>query len=225
MITPPPDAALREAVEYAAGQFARHRDTERCGLNEGLAWKELVACIVGGATRYEHALNASKSIYSFLPEPWVTTAEDWQQLREDMETGTIRLPTQFPREHGRYILAAVDTLYVRGEGLFRSLLSGLQPMAMRRHLVHQLRGIGPKQASLLLLNLGVTDDLAVLDRHVLRYMTWIEAIDSDRPPRTIRDYEAAETKFRAHAQALGHTVADLDRAVWLTSRVWGEMCT
>ncbi len=95
---------------------------------------------------------------------------------------------------------------------------------MRSALVGQLLGIGPKQASLLLLNLAATDDVAVLDRHVLRYMTWVDVIDDDRPPRTLREYEVVEALFREHARSFGFAVVDVDRAVWLTSRMWGEVC-
>lgn len=222
MIAPPPSEALREAVAYAACEFARRRDVTPRAMDETVAWRELIACMVGGATRYEHAVAATDAICALLPTPWTLASPDWLRLRDQMSAGMLRLPTRFPREHSRYIAAAVDILYVRGDGL-STLLGGQPPIAMRRNLVALLPGIGPKQASLLLLNLGVTDDLAVLDRHVLRYMTWIEVIDSDRPPRGLREYEAAEAKFRAHAGALGHSVVDVDRAVWLTSRVWGKV--
>ena len=222
MTIAPPDQALRAAVSFAAAEFASRRRPRRTAIDESAAWHELVACIIGGATRFEHAVAAAETIRSLIPTPWAMRPTEFRRLRADVDSGALRLPTRFPKEHARYLLSAVDTLYLHGSGI-SPLLSGLPATEMRRELVGRIPGVGPKQASLFLLNLGVTDDLAVLDRHVLRYMVWICAIDDDRPPRSIREYEATEARFRAHARVLGHSMVDVDRAVWLTARVWGEL--
>ncbi len=217
----PPFLALTKAVGYAAAEFARLRRPRRVIADEGLAWRELVACIVGSASRYEQAMSATDAICALLPEPWAMTRKERASLLTDLVTDPSgRLRTRFPRAHARYIAGAIDALYVRGDGLSGILGRSRSASDVRAALVQSIPGIGPKQASLLLVNLGRSDDLAVLDRHILRYMVWVGLLDRDSPPSSLRRYEAVEESFRTHAELLGHRVTDLDRAVWLTSRVW-----
>ena len=222
MISAPSLGNLRTAVSFAAEEFAQSRARQEKRLDEGMAWRELVACLVGGATRYEHAAAATDTICLQLPAPWNISRRAWRDIRSGFHNGAVVVPTRFPREHARYIASAIEVLYVGGGGL-GAMLDG-PAHVLRADLTRNILGIGPKQASLFLLNTGVTDDVAVLDRHVLRYMVWIGAIDGARPPRSLREYEAVESTFRDHAEALGFAVADLDRAAWLASKVWGEIC-
>jgi N-glycosylase/DNA lyase len=217
--TAPPAVALHRAVQYAAAEFGKRRTIKR-PVDEAWAWRELVACLIGGASRYEHAAAASQSICLNLPAPWTITASELGTLRSRVERGDIPVPTRFPRAHSHYILAAIDSIYVNGDGLCSLIADHATPPVARATLVQALQGIGPKQASLLLLNLGVTDDLAVLDRHILRYMGWIGLRSNEQPPRSLREYEGIEDDFRSHCRLLGHAMIDVDRAVWLTSRIW-----
>jgi len=222
MIGAPSAPALRDAITFAAGEFAARRTRRSNAFDEAVAWRELVACVVGSATRYEHALGATEVICALLPAPWAMSDIDWEDLRIKLGDGTVRLPTRFPREHGRYLVAAVESLYRDGIGL-TPWVTTQSPAVIRRDLVARLPGVGPKQASLLLLNLGVTDDMAVLDRHVLRYLSWIGLLATRRPPRSLAEYEETEAIFRTHSAGLGHAIVDVDRAVWLTLRVWNEV--
>jgi N-glycosylase/DNA lyase len=218
----PPAAALHRAVQYAAAEFEKRR-TITGPLDEAWAWQELVACLIGGASRYEHAAAASRTICSNLPAPWTITVRELGTLRSRVERGEIPVPTRFPRSHAQYILAAIESIYLNGDGLCRLIADGATPPVVRQTLVQTLQGIGPKQASLLLLTLGVTDDLAVLDRHILRYMAWIGLRSNEQPPRSLREYEGIEDDFRSHCRLLGQAMIDVDRAVWLTSRIWSGM--
>lgn len=221
MVAPPP-TALGSAVAFAAHEFALRRRGASGALDGAVAWRELVACVVGGGTRYELALSATDVICELIPEPWSISSREWQNVRVRLASASLRLPTRFPNQHGRYLVSAVDRLYRDGDGLL-AMLTTNEPETLRRQLVATLLGVGPKQASLFLSNMGLTDDMAVLDRHVLRYLAWVGLLPSERPPRSLTEYEAVERTFRAHATAFGHAVIDLDAAVWLTSRVWSQV--
>ena len=45
---------------------------------------------------------------------------------------------------------------------------------VRKWLVERAPGLGPKQASMFVRNVGLSYDLAILDRHVLNYMTALD---------------------------------------------------
>jgi N-glycosylase/DNA lyase len=89
----------------------------------------------------------------------------------------------------------------------------------RSWLVENVPGVGPKQASMFLRNAVASYELAVIDRHVLHYMSAIElytATASDTS--TINSYERCEHLLGRHAESLGHEVGLLDWAIWIVMR-------
>jgi N-glycosylase/DNA lyase len=62
-------------------------------------------------------------------------------------------------------------------------------------------------------------DLAILDRHVLRYM---EAMNlgskTNSNVTSISQYERVEMQLRKHADSLGYPVGLLDWAIWIVMR-------
>ncbi len=79
---------------------------------------------------------------------------------------------------------------------------------------------GPKQASLFLRNIGYSAYVAVLDIHVLTYMSWIGLTDAPlKSVSTIKKYESSETTFIEHSHSLGYAPDHFDIAVWVVVRV------
>ena len=93
-------------------------------------------------------------------------------------------------------------------------------MEVREWLVRHAPGLGPKQSSMFLRNAGLTLDLAVLDRHVVRYMEAIELLArGGHHTATLKDYRATESLLRGHADEFGYRVGLLDWAIWIVMRV------
>ena len=87
-------------------------------------------------------------------------------------------------------------------------------------LVESCAGIGPKQASLFLRNIHFSDQLAVLDSHVLRFMTIAGILGPNRKSiGSIRGYEAHEGRLRDYASGFGWSIGCLDLGIWLVMRV------
>jgi N-glycosylase/DNA lyase len=87
-----------------------------------------------------------------------------------------------------------------------------------------LPGIGPKQASMFLRNLGVSYDLAVIDRHIINFMVFTGFCDA--PPRnlgTLKSYETQENILKDYAAQLGYSVGILDFAIWIVMRTMSAM--
>jgi N-glycosylase/DNA lyase len=92
----------------------------------------------------------------------------------------------------------------------------------RDSLVRIAVGIGPKQASLFLRNIGYAANLAILDSHVLRYMRWLGMVRSiPRSLQSVRAYEVLEAKLVAYASAIGYPLKFIDEAIWIVMRVAG----
>jgi thermostable 8-oxoguanine DNA glycosylase len=97
--------------------------------------------------------------------------------------------------------------------------SDLPSVSVRRQLIDLVPGLGPKQSSFLIRNLRYEADIAVLDRHLLRYMQMLNLINSITPPSTLAAYEDIEAEFLAYARFRRVSPDALDLAAWLVMRV------
>lgn len=94
------------------------------------------------------------------------------------------------------------------------------PEELRDWLVRNVKGLGLKEASHFLRNIGCRD-LAILDRHILRNLKRHRVIRSVPASLTPRRYLAVERSFRRFAQAVGVPMDELDLLFW--SRETGEI--
>ena len=82
----------------------------------------------------------------------------------------------------------------------------------RRRFLSECPGVGYKTASWLLRNLGLGDELAIIDIHVLRALVGAKRIpDGIQMPK---DYDVAEEAFLAWCDELGAPPAGFDLFVW-----------
>lgn len=91
---------------------------------------------------------------------------------------------------------------------------------LREWLVAHVRGMGWKEASHFLRNIGYRD-LAILDRHILRNLALHGAIRPSGATLTPKRYRAIERAFRRFAAAVGIPMDELDLLFW--SRETGEI--
>ena len=121
------------------------------------------------------------------------------------------------RRKARYLVAAREQFQdVRGRIRIRERLLPLlqDPADARRWLVRRIPGMGYKEASHFLRNIGFGDTLAILDRHILRYLVQYGVIPALPRSLTPRRYEAIEHEMRAFAARLGLPLAHLDLLLW-----------
>jgi len=83
----------------------------------------------------------------------------------------------------------------------------------REWLVKNIKGLGYKEASHFLRNIGYFD-LSILDRHVLNLMTEDGIIDEKPKSLTGKKYLEIEEKFKQMAKKLGMSCAELDLYMW-----------
>jgi thermostable 8-oxoguanine DNA glycosylase len=92
-------------------------------------------------------------------------------------------------------------------------------LAFRRHLM-RIPGIGPKTASWITRNWLGSDEVAILDIHIIRAGLLIGLFD--RSMRVPRDYEALERRFLEFCGALGARPSLLDAVMWRAMRNIGR---
>ncbi|MBI2675825.1 MAG: N-glycosylase/DNA lyase [Candidatus Aenigmarchaeota archaeon] len=89
-----------------------------------------------------------------------------------------------------------------------------QPIESREWLVDSIKGMGYKEASHFLRNIGYGEDLAILDRHILRNLEGLGVIEESPKSMTRRKYMEIEGRMREFASRLGIGLAELDLLLW-----------
>ena len=98
-------------------------------------------------------------------------------------------------------------------GLRARVLSFGEPVAMRRWLVSRIKGIGWKESSHFLRNVGILD-VAIIDRHILRVMREYGLISWSGRTLTESRYLRYERILKGIAEELGIPVGVLDLYLW-----------
>jgi N-glycosylase/DNA lyase len=110
------------------------------------------------------------------------------------------------------------------QSLSERLSKSFDPKKLRKELVKDISGLGPKQASMFLRNIGRCYDLAILDTHVLRFMDVRNLLCLKKTKiNTLKSYERTEKIVVNYANELGYPAGYMDWAIWATMRAAREL--
>jgi N-glycosylase/DNA lyase len=192
--------------------------------------RELIACMLGSQVRFEMAvasLNNLESLGLLRDELWIgEPVADFQDLVMRALMGECRdAPGQ--RAHRFYALRASQIASLQRSLWFYPLVprvfAPLSSCELRRQLIRDIDGIGPKQASMFLRNVGVCNDLAILDVHVVHFMIRCGLAWRGSSVSSLSRYEAAEEILKAYADRIGYSLGCVDVAIWVTMRAAKEI--
>ena len=199
-------------------------------MTEDGLWRELVACILGSRVRFEAAHSAVERMGGRHLFSENRRSSHFQQYEQDVMKalstgGAPGEPGRYPfyRVRANQIRRAAERLYGSRDTLRSFLEDSGDIRDARRRLASEVSGLGPKQASLFLRNIGYAAHVAVLDIHVLTYMSWVGLTEAPiRAVPTMRKYEALEDAFIEHAYSFGYAPDRFDLAVWVVMKVAKE---
>ncbi len=108
------------------------------------------------------------------------------------------------------------TLFIHnGRIKLREILSSFStPWDMREFLVKNVRGMGYKEASHFLRNIGFGADLAILDRHILKNLRRLGVIEEMPKTLSRRKYLEIEERMRRFCREIGIPMEHLDLVLW-----------
>jgi N-glycosylase/DNA lyase len=86
-------------------------------------------------------------------------------------------------------------------------------LVAREFLVKHIKGIGYKEASHFLRNIGYRN-LCIVDRHVINLMHELKVFDSNINPSTPKKYLELEQKIKDYAKKYDYDVDELDLVLW-----------
>lgn len=127
----------------------------------------------------------------------------------------IRGRARFHNKKAVYIVGARKAMTEDRRVNVRSRLDVKDVMATREWLVNNIKGLGYKEASHFLRNIGLGQDLAILDRHILKNLVHYGAIE--KIPATVgsrKTYLALEEKVRCFCSRVGIPMEELDLLFW-----------
>jgi N-glycosylase/DNA lyase len=217
---------LEYAVMAICPDIEKRVEEYRPKLNERCLWWELSCCVLSSQVPYSLAAAAADAIdrRGLLRddghESTSLASSIARILSEPLRVEGHNRRYRFPIARAEH-LAKTRGAVTKSAGNLQGLLGILgNASEARSWLVANAPGLGPKQASMFLRNTGVSYDLAVLDRHVLGYMSALGIGKGSRHfisglPR----YRRQEALLKSYADRLGSRVGLLDWAIWIVMRV------
>jgi N-glycosylase/DNA lyase len=122
---------------------------------------------------------------------------------------------RFKYRKAQYIVEARKKLKVRGKLSLKSKIRKFNDVfKLREWLVQNIKGMGYKEASHFLRNIGKGDNLAILDRHILKNLKRFGLIDKLPPNLSRRVYLEIEDKMREFSKNVGIPMSHLDLVLW-----------
>lgn len=190
---------------------------------------ELILCILSSQDKYELALSAVKKMRAknILSVP---KSKKEAKVLVDKIRKTLSSPVDFivaEKSYSRklrffekktsYIERTIENVYLNGLTLGALIGQKESPESTRDVVIKYCCGLGPKQASMFLRNIGYHSDYAVLDKHIIDYMNLMGLVRI-QGYSNMSTYRVIEEKFKNYACQNNIDLLHLDIAIWTTMR-------
>ena len=185
----------------------RISDFENVLLNsdDKVFFEELVYCILTAGTSARLGLDVIGEIKDLIHHCTL------EQL-----TGKLKGIYRFYNIRSEYIIHTREYLYNNFDMQLGVLLRSFQNQSERRSffaLNKDIKGIGPKEASHFLRNIGYKG-YAILDKHILNCLVELGVIESPKPPNSLDKYIEIESKLKNFASGQNINFDELDLLLW-----------
>jgi len=122
---------------------------------------------------------------------------------------------RFKYRKSQYICLARETFSPDGTLAIKAMISSQgSPAEVRDWLVNNVLGMGYKEASHFLRNIGLGEDLSILDRHILKNLARLKVIDEIPATLSGKAYLRIEDQMRFFARRIGVPLDHLDLVLW-----------
>jgi len=121
---------------------------------------------------------------------------------------------RFPNNKSRYIIQARGFFAKNGSFRIKELVDTRNIKETRLWFANNVKGLGLKEASHFLRNIGFGSDIAILDVHILRNMKKYGAIKEIPANLSQKVYVSIEERLRAFSGKVKIPMAELDLLFW-----------
>jgi N-glycosylase/DNA lyase len=168
---------------------------------------EMIFCIF---TPQSKAVNCWACVERIIEDRLIMNATPAQLLKLKEMNGV-----RFKNKKAVYACLARDLFVRNGKITIKDFLGGFKsPYEMREWLVRNIKGYGYKESSHFLRNIGFGDDIAILDRHILKNLVRMGVIPQVPESLTHVRYLEIEQLMKKFAKKTGIPMDGLDLALW-----------
>ncbi|MEM7821644.1 MAG: N-glycosylase/DNA lyase [Candidatus Aenigmatarchaeota archaeon] len=122
---------------------------------------------------------------------------------------------RFPRKKAEYIVKSRELFERGGKIRIKERIKEIgDAKKIREWLVENVFGIGYKEASHFLRNIGLGKDMAILDRHILKSLKSIGIIEEIPKSLTKKKYLKIERKMEVFSKKIKIPMDELDLLLW-----------
>jgi N-glycosylase/DNA lyase len=197
--------AILTSVQDEIQSRLREFDSVMKTGDEESIFAELVFCIL---TPQSKAKSAWAAVKRLLDKGLLLTGTEDQVLRE--LTGV-----RFKYKKAGYVIEARSRFLIDGKISIKSRISRFSDVYdAREWLVRNVKGIGYKEASHFLRNIGHGADLAILDRHILKNMRSLGVIEEVPDSLSRQRYLEIEEGMKELSDRVGIFMSHLDLVLW-----------
>jgi N-glycosylase/DNA lyase len=189
---------IKPQIEARLMDFSRIWET----ASDEELFRELVFCLL---TPQSKAKTCWKAVQR-LERKCMTAEAMPAQISQEL------VGVRFNLRKGEYICLARDMFSSRS--LRATLAEFTGPVAAREWLGKNVKGLGYKEASHFLRNIGLGEDLAILDRHILKNLALLGVIKEVPSSPTKRIYLEIERDMTAFSQEAKIPMGHLDLLLW-----------
>ncbi len=191
----------REEIRSRLDEFKKNW---RKGTEEEI-FAELVFCLL---TPMSRARSCWAAVESLMRKGVLFTGDTNQIVRE---LNGVR----FIYKKSEYIVEARERFLMDSKISMRSILSQIDcGHEAREWLVQDVKGIGYKEASHFLRNIGFDQNLAILDRHILKNLKFLGVIEEIPGSLSKMRYLKVEKELMEFSGAIQIPMSHLDLVMW-----------
>lgn len=197
-------------------------------LDEQQIWKELCFCLLSGNVAYELVKSTVNVLEQkgFLDYRWIITEKESQHRIFDLFNGSNFEPKKkngelrkyrYPKKRSQEIAKAAKIIYSKSS--IKELLDKpISEVEARNFLAKNIPGLGIKESSHFLRNIGYSNSLAIIDVHVLNFLKQNRFVTWDNSSLTTKKYCKLEIILQNLAEFHNLDLAIFDLAIWYYMR-------
>lgn len=156
--------------------------------------------------------------------PQSSAKNSWRAVTELRENGLLFsgsseeiIPflrgVRFSQKKSKYLVEAREKFFDNFD--LKKKIDEMEDRYIRREwLVDNVKGLGYKEASHYLRNIGLIGDLAILDRHILKHLVKLNVIDEIPNSLSKKKYFEIEKKMQIYSRDIGIPMDHLDFLLW-----------
>lgn len=179
----------------------RLKDFKKVSKNNKSLFSELCFCLL---TPQSKAKICDKAIQNLVKTNFLFEGNE-KEVKKHL------VGVRFGNNKSKYIVEARELF---SKNFVKKLKDFSNPLELRFWLVNNVKGIGFKEASHFMRNIGIYEDVTILDRHILKNLDKYNVIDEVPKNLSKNKYLEIEEKMKKFADKINIPIEELDLLFW-----------